>query len=289
LLLLTLRATARPACAEGANGSTIIRIGLIGTLFRDMPEPIMQVVMKPFKSLLETQTGVTGHLVAGGDALTLGQKLKEDQVQLGIFHGVEFAWARVKNPTLKPLLIAVNHDRFLRAYLVVRQDSKAITPADLKGQTMALPHMSREHCRLFLERRCVKPGCTPQKFFAALTTPRDAEDALDDVVDGVAQAAVVDAHEMAAFQKLKPGRASKLRVLQESEIFPCAVVAYQTGAIPEDLIERFREGMIAAKSTRRGQQLLELCRITGFELPPADYEEMLTNIIKAYPPAAPSK
>jgi hypothetical protein len=54
--------------------------------------------------------------------------------------------------------------------------------------------------------------------------------------------------------------------------------------LPEGLLERFREGMIAAKDTTRGRQLLELCRITRFEAPPADYEHMLTEIAKAYPP-----
>ncbi len=56
----------------------------------------MQVIMRPFKSLLETQTGMTGQLVSGGDAQHLGQHLKEGDIHLGVFHGVEFAWAKAK-------------------------------------------------------------------------------------------------------------------------------------------------------------------------------------------------
>jgi hypothetical protein len=52
--------------------------GLIGTLFRNMPEPIMQVAMRPFKSLLEDHAGMTGELVAGGDAGNLAALLKEE-------------------------------------------------------------------------------------------------------------------------------------------------------------------------------------------------------------------
>ncbi len=276
-------AWARPGGAEEAKLAPV-RVGLVGTLFRDTPAPLVQVVLKPFKSLLESQTGVTGQIVAGGDADSLGQQLKEDKVQLGVFHGVEFAWARQKNPTLKPLLIAVNHHRFLRAFLVVRQDSKASCCGDLQGHALAMPRLSREHCRLFLERRCCLPGETPETTFKPLTISVDPEEALDAVVDGTAQAALVDEVELEAYQKLKPGRAAKLKKLVESERFPCAVVAYNEGRLPESQLKVFREGMIASKKNRRGKELLEMCRITGFEAVPTDYEQTLTDIVKAYPP-----
>ena len=89
-----------------------VRIGLVSSLFRDTSEPLMQVIMRPFKSLLETQTGMRGRLVSGGDALHLGQRLKEGDVHFGIFHGVEFAWAKAKFPQLKPLIVAVQQTAF---------------------------------------------------------------------------------------------------------------------------------------------------------------------------------
>jgi ABC-type phosphate/phosphonate transport system substrate-binding protein len=279
---------ARPGGAEEARAAAV-RIGLIGTLFRDTPEPIVQVMVKPFKSLLESQTGVTGQVMVGGDAESLGQQLKDDKIQLGVFHGIELAWARQKNPSLKPLLIAVNRHRFLRALLVVRQDSKAACCGDLQGQALAMPRLSREHCRLFLERRCCKADETLENSFKPLTITIDPEEALDAVVDGTARAAVVDEVELEAYQKLKPGRYAKLKKLLESERFPCAVVAYNDGRLPESQLKMFRDGMIASKNNRRGKDLLELCRITGFEAIPADYEQTLTDIVKAYPLPAPAK
>jgi ABC-type phosphate/phosphonate transport system substrate-binding protein len=269
--------------------TTHIRVGLVGTLFRDTPEPIVQIVLKPFKSLLESQTGVTGQIVAGGDCESLGQQLKEDKVQLGVFHGIEFAWARLKNPTLKPLLIAVNQHRYLRAILVVRQDSKAACCGDLQGQCLAIPRLSREHCRLFLERRCCPLDYTPDKTFKPLLISTDAEEALEAVVDGAAQGALVDEVELEAYQKLKPGRHAKLKKLLESERFPCAVVAYNVGRLPEAQLKVFREGMMASKNNRRSRELLDMCRITGFEAIPADYEQMLVDIVKAYPPPGASQ
>jgi ABC-type phosphate/phosphonate transport system substrate-binding protein len=288
LAWLLLHHTAGPA--EEMKVSTI-RIGVIASLFRNTPEPLMQVMMRPFKALLEMQTGVTGQVVAGGDAEHLGQKLKEDQVQLGVFHGVEFAWARLKNPSLKPLILAVNGKRALHALLVVRKECKATTCADLKGKAVALPQLTREHCRLFLERRCVAPGQTPSQFFSQVTSPADTEDALDSVVNGQAQGAIVDQADLEGYRKLKPGCAARLRNLLESEAFPCAVVAYQpgSGGLDEATLHRLREGLIAARSNARGQHLLEMCRITAFEAVPDDYEEMLSTIAKAYPPPAAPK
>jgi ABC-type phosphate/phosphonate transport system substrate-binding protein len=269
---------------EAARG-TVLRIGVVGSLFRNTSEPLVQVMMRPFKSLLETQVGVVGNIVASGEAEHLGQELKDDHVQLGVFHGIEFAWARLKNPQLRPLLIAVNHQRFLKAHLVVRRDAKVEQVADLRGRVIALPRMSREHCRLYLERRCVVPGTTSEKYYSTVRTPHDGEDALDEVYEGKAQAAVIDAVELEQYRKAKPRRSSQLRSLQESETFPPAVVAYYPGTLDEDLLARVRDGMIAAKSTPRGQQLLNLCRITSFEEVPADYDKMLEAISKAYPPA----
>jgi ABC-type phosphate/phosphonate transport system substrate-binding protein len=275
----------RPAGAAERKSNTI-RVGVVSSFFRDTPEPLVKVVMRPFQSLLETQTGIAGEVLVGGDPTALGRKLKEDQVHLGVFHGVEFAWARLKHPTLKPLLLCLHHDRVLRAHLLVRKDSKAAVAADLEGQTVALPRESREHCRLFLERRCAKPGTCPAKFFKEVTTPADAEEALDAVVDGQVGAVVVDGVALAAYRKLKPGCAARLRTLLESEAFPCAVVAYQPGQLSEGFLRSFRDGMIAAKTTRRGQQLLQMCRITGFEAAADDYDRLLTEIAKAYPPPA---
>src|SRR5262249_4036891 len=158
------------------------------------------------------------------------------------------------------------------AYLVVGRDCKAEGIADLRGKTLALPKLSREHCRLYLERRCVQPGVCPAKYYGQVTEPGDAEEALDNVVDGTAQAAVIDALAFEAYQRLKAGRCGKLRILQQSEPFPAAVVAYHPGGLPDESLKCLREGMMGAKNNRRGQQMLELCRITSFEGIPDDYD-----------------
>lgn len=274
--------------ARAAEDGSAVRIGLIRSLFRDTSEPLMQVIMRPLKSLMEMQTGVSGQLVAAGEADNLAQRLKSGDCHLGIFHGFEFAWARQAIPELKPLLIAVpKEQRFLRAHLVVRAEGSIKSVADLKGQVIALPYMSREHCRLFLERRCMPTDSCPTKFVSRVAIPRDGTDAIDDVISGAAAAAVIDDGDLESYRKLYPEYFVKVKVLQQSEAFPCAVIAYYPGKLSASLLDRFRTGMMAAKDTRQGQQLMQMCRITSFEEVPQDFDKALEDITKAYPP--PSK
>jgi ABC-type phosphate/phosphonate transport system substrate-binding protein len=271
---------------EAAAGPKSVRIGLVGTLFRDIPEPLIRVLMQPFGSLMESQTGVNGELVQVSTAEKLGQQLVKDEVALGVFHGFEFAWARTKHPELQPLMIAVNQQRHLRAYLVTGSECGINSLADLEGKALALPHGTREHCRLFLDRRCAACGRSAEHFFGRVATPANLEDALDDVVDNILQAAVVDGVALDSFKRRKPGRFARLKIIQESEIFPAAVVAYHPGALDDTTLQRFRDGMVNAQKTALGRQLLTLWKLTGFEAVPDDYEETLAAIAKAYPPPA---
>jgi len=272
--------------AQDSGESKDIRIGLMRTLFRDMPASQLEVLSLPLKTLMQSQTGMTGELVIVGDAFDLAKKLKENKFQLGFFHGFEFAWARQRNPGLKPLVVVVVHHRQLHAHLVVRKDCPASRCADLKGKVVAIPYDSRQHCHLYLERRCPGNGTDPKKFFGQVTRPGGIEDALDDVIEGTAQAAVVDRHALEQYQQDKPDRSRRLRVLVQSETFPTSVIAYQEGSLDKSTLRRFQERLIGANKTARGRELLRLSRITAFEEMPSDYDQLLKDIARVYPPPA---
>lgn len=281
-VLFAALCTPAPA-AEPANRSSPVRIGMIESLFRDMPEAMVLTLMQPFAALMETQTGVTGHLVPAGGAHSLGGELATDKVQLGVFHGIEFAWARQKHPDLRPLMIAVNQERHLRAVLVVRADSKATSVNDLRERSVTIPKGAREHCHLFLHQRCQQQGQDIRTFFSKLAISPNSEEGLEDVIDGNVDAAIVDTLSLETFKKVKPGRASRLKVIQHSEVFPAAVIAYRPGSVNEETLERFRSGMINANKNTTGRRLLMLWKLTGFEPVPEDYERTLAEILKVYP------
>jgi ABC-type phosphate/phosphonate transport system substrate-binding protein len=149
--------TGPPAAGEQPKEGAI-RIGLTATLFRDNPEARADKAAKPFQSLLEAQTGLSGEVAPGIKPDELGRQLKDGKVQLAIFQGFEFAWARQQDPDLKPLMIAVNRQQHLRALVAVRAGSGVRGLGDLKGKTIAVPRRIREHCQLFLDRRCEALG-----------------------------------------------------------------------------------------------------------------------------------
>jgi ABC-type phosphate/phosphonate transport system substrate-binding protein len=272
--------------AWAAPGRTAVKVGLTATIFPGLSETMLKAAALPFKSLLESATGVTGQIVMGGDARGLADKMKADKVQLGVYQGIEFAWARVSNPKLEPIVLCVNQQPTLKAYLLVRSTARYKGPADLRGKTLSTPAESREHCNVFLSRKCVPASSTPKKFFKKIALAGDVEEALDEVVDGNAQVALVDGLAWASYRKAKAGCAKRLRVLLESEPFPCAVIACQKGRFEPERVQRFRDGLVGAGSSPRGRQLLNFLRITGFEAVPADHDRLLNSIVKSYPPPA---
>jgi ABC-type phosphate/phosphonate transport system substrate-binding protein len=276
----------RSAGAEEISRTPPIRVGVTGSAFRDTPAPTVKMMMKPLKSLLESQTGVNGDLVPGGDALSLGNQLADDKVQLAIFHGFEFAWVKQKHPDLKPLILCACPATCGKVNVVVLKDSTAKSMADLKGLKFALAPLTREHCHLFLERQCVEPPC---KFFSEVNRPENIEEALDDVVDGLVDATVVDGMALENYAERKPGRFAKLKTLIQSEVFPNGVIACNPANFNEESQKKLRDGLMNAVQKPKGQLLLAICRITSFEKVPDDFDKELKEIAKAYPPPEPPK
>lgn len=289
LALSGLAALLAPRALPGEDQAQVerVRIGVVGSILKDVPDSMLAIINQPFNSVMKAQTGMTGELVKAATAQDLGRMLTENKVQLGIFHGVEFGWARLKHPRLKPLMIAINEHCYLKAFLVVRSDSSIAGLADMKGQQLSLPRCSRPHCQMFLERCCCSEcSCGPQEHMAKIVGPPTCEDALDDVIDKVVQGCIIDSVSLEVYKKRKPGRFAKLRIATESETFPAAVVAYYPGGLGGDELGRFQNGMKNANQTIVGKQLLTLMKLSGFDAIPEDYDQVLNAIVQCYPPPA---
>jgi ABC-type phosphate/phosphonate transport system substrate-binding protein len=277
------------AAAAGQPPAQEVRIGVIQSLFRDIPDPLAQALLLPFRSLLKNQTGMTGKITRAADAETLGKQLDDGTVDFAVFHGFELAWAQQKFPNLRPLMIAINKHRHLRAHLVVRNDSKAKALDDLRGSEFGLPVRSKEHCRLFIDRLCEKQDATTATFFAKVIHPATVEDALDDVVRGKLAVTVVDGNAWEAYRALKPGCCVRLKCIALSEPFPASVLAYKgNGTVSPSVLKHFSEGLIAANRNVRGRELLNLWKLTAFEAVPPTYQQSLEHILSAYPPQQPA-
>jgi ABC-type phosphate/phosphonate transport system substrate-binding protein len=273
--------------AKGESPPNPIRLGIVQTFFRDVPETMIGVAMKPFSALVKMQTGFDSELSPPSDTDTVAELLSKNEVQLALFEGVEFAWAKQNYPDLHPLVIVVNEHRNRQAFLMVRQDSNITRFSDLQGKQMAIPRRSRSHCYLFVERLCQENGKETKDFFSKVITSSNAEAALDDLVDGRMQVVVMDREALDCYKRRKPGRFGRLKELQKSEVFPDSVIAYRSGVFDEAALNHFREGLKKADSTAIGRQLIILWQMTAFEEVPADYERILDHIGNVYPPAKP--
>jgi ABC-type phosphate/phosphonate transport system substrate-binding protein len=263
-----------------------VRMGMPASMFRDVKPGVFAALAIPFYSLVENQTGLKSDLALIQTPDEMREQLESGKIQLGVFHGFEFAWMKQKAPTLQALMVAAPQHRPLKALILVAQDCPAKTLADLKGKNVALPQGTREYVRLFLNRTCQAMGQSPDAFFGQVTKPATPDTAMHQVVDaeGV-QAAIVDGGMYQAYEANYSGRAKRLRVLATSESFPESVVVYAPGKVDEDIIRRFRQGMSTAHATPMGRQLLSLWSMAGFQPIPPNYDQQLADVLKAYPPA----
>jgi ABC-type phosphate/phosphonate transport system substrate-binding protein len=276
---LAAAAGGRAAARDGR-----VAVGIVNTLFRDIPKKTVDATAEPFRKLMEKEAGRKGDFQMIPDAYQLARQLSKGGLDLGVFQGYEFAWVRQQHPELRPLAIAVNQQRNPRAFLVVRNDSGLSGFTSLKGKSLAIPARPKGYALLFLDKLLHQEGQTRQGFFSKVTTPANTEDALDDVVDREVKAALVDGVGLERYKARKPGRAAALKVLVKSEAFPAPVVAYRDGALDKASRQAFLNALLRAPDTADGRQVLTLWKLTGFERVPRDYDEELKDIVKAYPP-----
>ncbi|MCI0639775.1 MAG: PhnD/SsuA/transferrin family substrate-binding protein [Gemmataceae bacterium] len=262
-----------------------VRIGLVDSLFTDVHPQLVQIASRPFVSVMRKLTGMEGQLLAGGNPYDIGKKLNDKQMDLAVFHGVEFGWAQQKYPELRPLMIAISYHRNHRAHLVVNANSQAKCLKEFRGKDLCVPLKTKDHCRLFLERSCLECGqCDSKAFFAKIVPGKNSEASLDDLAMDRIPAVLTDTIALETYERLKPGARARLRVLKESEVFPPGVIAYRQGAMDEARLRRFREGMMRANQDEESREVMGLWRLTSFEPVPDDFAQSVADIIKAYPP-----
>src|SRR5262249_52379150 len=101
-----------------------VKIGLPANLFRDFQRPAVEALLPTFGKLMEGQTGMKGQPMLLANSNEVAQQLIDGKVQLGVFHGFEYAWAQSQHPELKPLVIAVSQNNpHLTAQIVVPAES----------------------------------------------------------------------------------------------------------------------------------------------------------------------
>jgi ABC-type phosphate/phosphonate transport system substrate-binding protein len=258
-----------------------LKMGMLQGMFRDVPPAMVQALSKPFRELIQKQTGFTGDVDLCKEPIELVNKLREKKVHLGVFHGFEFAWAQKLCPELQPLVVTMPVGNKVQAMVVVNCECKFTKLADLADETVAVPRGAKAHAIAYFEKQ--RAGMPPNCAKPVTKLNLAPDEVLGAVASGEVTAALVDIGAFEGYQTLQPGVFKQLKILHQSEMFPQAVVAYPKGAISEADAQRLRDGLATANKTTSGKMMMTLWNLKGFEVPPADYQQRLDAILKAYP------
>jgi ABC-type phosphate/phosphonate transport system substrate-binding protein len=257
----------------------MLHIGILQSLTKGTSPRLRESFAPKFAELVKDFTGLKSVTLQGINPATAARQLERGKWHLGIFNGVEFAWVRSKHPDLKPLMIAVFGDPKMRAVLMVKKDADLRSFKDLKGHTVCILDI-RLHCRLFADKG---GGGRAQDYFK-LTETDSGEDALDNILLGKADAAVVDTDILKLYKDVNPGRFNQLKIAAQSETFPAPAIVYRQGALSDALLKKLRTGMLKANQSDKGREAMATFQISSFQPVPADYEKTLAAILKSYPP-----
>jgi ABC-type phosphate/phosphonate transport system substrate-binding protein len=269
--------------SQAQEKKDILKIGVSAKLADHLDQDTVKEGLKSLRSLVETETQHPTEVGLEPDWQTLLSELKAGKRNLAGLCGFEYVWASERDAKLKPLMIIINEKPEMHTHVLVRKDSPAARLADLAGKSLALPKSSRAHCRLYLDRQAEKTGGKSIDQFLKLAAPSNSEDALDDVVDGLADAVAVEEVAVAAYARRKPGRFSQLKEIFKSEAFPATVVAYYEGGLDKETLDHFREGMLHLNETPEGRRVLTLWKQTAFQNVPQDYTKNAGEWLKQYP------
>jgi ABC-type phosphate/phosphonate transport system substrate-binding protein len=273
-----------PNTATAQPDDKKIKIGMAKSFFNDLHPAIIDIATAPFPKLLKDVAGFNGSLDHEQDAFGTAAQLAKGQLDFGVFHGHEFAWVQKKHPELVPLLVVVNRQHEVRAFVIVHQKSTFKTVADLRGKTIDVPEGGKEHCRIFLCRKCSDNANKLIPNFASLVKSKTPYGSMDQVARGKADAALVDTISLNFYKDAKKAVfENNLRVLEQSEVFPAAVIAYKKGALKEATIKQFSGALVNAHQNPAGKDMMQMWGIEGFEPVPANYSKSLEEVIKLYP------
>lgn len=260
------------------SGGKVV-IGIVPSLIAELSDAQQKFVREEFPLLVKEFTGLDGELERAPSPKELADRLVAGKAQFGVFQGVEFADVEDKHTDLKALLLSIYRIPDVKVIVVAKKEADFTSIANLKGKNVVILKEGKEHIRRYVRKQT---GGEPEKFFAKVDTPANAEAALDALLLDRADAAIVDAAGIDIYKDINPGRYRRLKIVAESEVFPPSVVAYSPKKVDEKVMRQFRDGMLKADKSAKGRDVMANFKITAFEPVPAGFEKTLTSVREAY-------
>jgi ABC-type phosphate/phosphonate transport system substrate-binding protein len=268
-----------------------LRIAIAKSFLVDQPKGVAEIATDDFKSVMKKATDLDGNITSKLTSTEIADKLAAKQLDFGIFHAHEFAWAQKKYPEIKPLMIAADKQPVEQVYIIVHKSDGIKSFADLRGKKIDVPLGTKEHCRLFLQKRCADVGAKmPGDFFAGIEKSDSKKVALDKVAQEKVAAALIDRNGLEFYKDIRgPVFEKNMRVLEQSGDFPPAVLAYLPNGIDAKILDQFKTGLLKVHTIPEGKEMMKSWNVDEFQIAPADYAKTAAALLKAYPPPGSAK
>jgi len=261
-----------------ARDDAPVKVALLESVFSGQSRDKVVEQIKPFADIIQKDTGTKAIF----DVMPLAQaesEFKAGKIQLVILTGLEYAWLQSQDKKAQALLVASIDPGATRTVFVVKQDDAAKDLRDLLGATMAVPERIPYLSSFYASMMTGQGLDTAFK----LVKTDNVDDTIEAVLDGKARGAMVTAAGMDVFKERKPGRAKKLKVINESPDFPPATVMYHTDNVDKAGLEKFKKALLNANDKPEGSRVLTLFKLKGFEVLPEGFEKQVTEIAKRFP------
>ena len=259
---------------------TTVDIGMPDTLFQGVPDILKRLGGEPFKKMMKKNTGIDGVVHFPPDAMTLAAKLNSGDFQIGVMQGHEYAWAKSKFPCLMPIAIAVPMQP-VQSFCIVRWNCAAQNIGQLKNGKLSLPPVHHPYSEMYLEK--LKNEHMKGESFSGQLNAGSGCEAIDQVLDGKCECAIVDGSLLKTYEALYPGPFKATKVLCESEVFPNACIVVKKGELSQQTIDKFTDALINAVNVPAEKPMLVAWKVKRFTKVPDDYAQQIKQIEKAYP------
>jgi ABC-type phosphate/phosphonate transport system substrate-binding protein len=262
------------------NQHNSIRIGTIGALASGGKGEAGESSLKEF---IKTESQLAAEIVRQKSWQQLADDLANKNLEVGVFQGYQFVWSQKRQPSIKPLVLAVHGPRYPVIYIVVGKSDKATNLEGLKGRAVAVPE-GLSYLRLYIDRQAIAAGQPADQYFSKIVSTESSEEALDQAVDGDVAAAVIDRAALDMFKRRKPGRFGMLKELSHSRPVLPTIIAYAEGSLDDTTRQKFQNSLINANKKDRGQSMLTAFKLNGFEAPLADFATVVKETLETFPP-----
>lgn len=222
---------------------------------------LLQLYLDPFSEWLDKDAKLT-NVIKIDTATQLVKDLKDGSLNLLLMHGFEYVEAKKTDPEIswKPLAILakeverddIDKQNFdLKALLITNKSQGVKKFSELRGTTerptiLAVVEGDNAWYKdIFLRDLLDKEerGIPREKYFSSVLRSPSSDDALDDIVDKRANAALITESARRSFDRRKPVHAAKLDILAE-KTFPPIVLLTKDRVLDKDTLTKLENALI---------------------------------------------